>query len=95
MFGKYNGFVSKARVSACMYFLVYQLSVPVYSVDLELGGLQRIPSLHCISYPCEANMLLEANMLHHKANMLLCDHANVSFDIPGHNKHLCIVYNKG
>jgi hypothetical protein len=23
MFGKYNGFVSKARVSACMYFLVY------------------------------------------------------------------------
>ena len=24
MFGKYNGFVSKARVSACMYFLVYK-----------------------------------------------------------------------
>jgi hypothetical protein len=23
MFGNYNGFVSKARVSACMYFLVY------------------------------------------------------------------------
>ena len=23
MFGKYNGFVSKARASACMYFLVY------------------------------------------------------------------------
>jgi hypothetical protein len=23
MFGKYNGFVSKAKVSACMYFLVY------------------------------------------------------------------------
>ena len=23
MFGKYYGFVSKARVSACMYFLVY------------------------------------------------------------------------
>ena len=23
VFGKYNGFVSKARVSACMYFLVY------------------------------------------------------------------------
>jgi hypothetical protein len=22
MFGKYNGFVNKARVSACMYFLV-------------------------------------------------------------------------
>jgi hypothetical protein len=25
MFGKYNGFVSKARVSACMYFLVKYL----------------------------------------------------------------------
>ena len=25
MFGKYNGFVSKARVSACMYFLVCSL----------------------------------------------------------------------
>jgi hypothetical protein len=25
MFGKYNGFVSKARVSACMYFLVYNV----------------------------------------------------------------------
>jgi hypothetical protein len=25
MFGKYNGFVSKARVSACMYFLVKNL----------------------------------------------------------------------
>ena len=25
MFGKYNGFVSKARVSACIYFLVYKL----------------------------------------------------------------------
>jgi hypothetical protein len=24
MFGKCNGFVSKARVSACMYFLVYK-----------------------------------------------------------------------
>jgi hypothetical protein len=24
MFGKYNGFVSKARVSACMYFLVIE-----------------------------------------------------------------------
>jgi hypothetical protein len=26
MFGKYNGFVSKARVSACMYFLVIMIS---------------------------------------------------------------------
>jgi hypothetical protein len=25
MFGKYNGFVSKAWVSACMYFLVYSI----------------------------------------------------------------------
>ena len=28
MFGKYNGFVSRARVSACMYFLVYNLLIP-------------------------------------------------------------------
>ena len=28
MFGKYNGFVSKARVSACMYFLVILCIVP-------------------------------------------------------------------
>jgi hypothetical protein len=27
MFGKYNGFVSKARVSACMYFLVIKINV--------------------------------------------------------------------
>ena len=27
MFGKYNGFVSKARVSACMYFLVVLLTM--------------------------------------------------------------------
>jgi hypothetical protein len=26
MFGKYNGFVSKARVSACIYFLVYTVN---------------------------------------------------------------------
>ena len=25
-FGKYNGFVSKARVSACMYFLVHDVN---------------------------------------------------------------------
>ena len=27
MFGKYNGFVSKARVSACMYFLVLEINL--------------------------------------------------------------------
>ena len=27
MFGKYNGFVSKSRVSACMYFLVIMYSI--------------------------------------------------------------------
>jgi hypothetical protein len=32
MFGKYNGFVSKARVSACMYFLV----LPKYYLDLSI-----------------------------------------------------------
>jgi hypothetical protein len=29
MFGKYNGFVSKARVYACMYFLVLYYNVLV------------------------------------------------------------------
>jgi hypothetical protein len=28
LFGKYNDFVSKARVSACMYFLVYFIHTP-------------------------------------------------------------------
>jgi hypothetical protein len=27
MFGKYNGFVSKARIAACMYFLVLQYNL--------------------------------------------------------------------
>ena len=30
MFGKYNGFVSKERVSACMYFLVFILTAFKY-----------------------------------------------------------------
>jgi hypothetical protein len=38
MFGKYNGFVSKARVSACMYFLVLAL---IRLVILTCGKLQR------------------------------------------------------
>ena len=35
MFGKYNGFVSKARVSACMYFLVKYV---YWGVEGKLGG---------------------------------------------------------
>ena len=31
MFGKYNGFVSKARVSACMYFLVIKV-IPQFCI---------------------------------------------------------------
>jgi hypothetical protein len=34
MFGKYNGFVSKARVSACMYFLVL-----LYALGENLGQI--------------------------------------------------------
>jgi hypothetical protein len=30
MFGKYNGFISKARVSAGMYFLVIYRNTPRY-----------------------------------------------------------------
>jgi hypothetical protein len=32
-FGKYNGFVSKARVSACMYFLVHSYKFVANSED--------------------------------------------------------------
>jgi hypothetical protein len=35
MFGKYNGFVSKARVSACMYFLVIVTNVNIGIVLLQ------------------------------------------------------------
>jgi hypothetical protein len=34
MFGKYNGFVSKARVSACMYFLVYEFNTVLEVEDM-------------------------------------------------------------
>jgi hypothetical protein len=36
MFGKYNGFVSKARVSACMYFLVYIEVSQIYKSIFKL-----------------------------------------------------------
>jgi hypothetical protein len=45
MFGKYNGFVSKARVSACMYFLVGSHKVgshkhsSLHSRDMNLVSL--------------------------------------------------------
>jgi hypothetical protein len=32
MFGKYNGFVSQARVSACMYFLVISLLLTAHTL---------------------------------------------------------------
>jgi hypothetical protein len=35
MFGKYNGFVSKARVSACMYFLVIIIIVIIIIIIPE------------------------------------------------------------
>ena len=39
MFGKYNGFVSKARVSACMYFLVPSVIFHIkLSRPLTTGG---------------------------------------------------------
>jgi hypothetical protein len=63
MFGKYNGFVSKARVSACMYFLVSIRiieSAPAYSiysdknntekaVDWE-GSTTRVKTLRLMQY---------------------------------------------
>ena len=44
MFGKYNGFVSKARVSACMYFLVYIKKFIRYQLKIALGS--RVYSVH-------------------------------------------------
>ena len=41
MFGKYNGFVSKARVSACMYFLVGDC-ITEEAVVLEKSFIERI-----------------------------------------------------
>ena len=35
MFGKYNGFVSKARISACMYFLVFILTAFKYRDNIR------------------------------------------------------------
>ena len=49
MFGKYNGFVSKARVSACMYFLVngestaYISGSPAKSGPMTLTSENRFP----------------------------------------------------
>ena len=45
MFGKYNGFVSKARVSACMYFLVNHYSVYSTRVSEEKICLQPADGL--------------------------------------------------
>ena len=42
MFGKYNGFVSKARVSACMYFLVRTLNCPVSQVKVRKSCILSI-----------------------------------------------------
>jgi hypothetical protein len=49
MFGKYNGFVSKARVSACMYFLVSQYSIyapcQYFTHHLHSAECEAIPIL--------------------------------------------------
>ena len=47
MFGKYNGFVSKARVSACMYFLV----LPVYNRwEICLSTREQNTPRNCVEY---------------------------------------------
>jgi hypothetical protein len=45
MFGKYNGFVSKARVSACMYFLVYYISVLIRPLSILCANMNGPPHL--------------------------------------------------
>jgi hypothetical protein len=50
MFGKYNGFVSKARVSACMYFLVIESnsnSQSVYAAFVDERGKYKTPGIAC------------------------------------------------
>ena len=48
MFGKYNGFVSKARVSACMYFLVSSIPNPFDVPSFrEIGFLKRSSTYRC------------------------------------------------
>ena len=39
MFGKYNGFVSKARVSACMYFLVEEIMQVPWDIVCQFDDL--------------------------------------------------------
>jgi hypothetical protein len=47
MFGKYNGFVSKARVSACMYFLVLSRQEKNYKA-LPILVLSTIQTIQCV-----------------------------------------------
>jgi hypothetical protein len=51
MFGKYNGFVSKARVSACMYFLVWEFFVPARQDEVFIWeffiSLRQDPGICC------------------------------------------------
>jgi hypothetical protein len=51
MFGKYNGFVSKARVSACMYFLVKTLKHPYSPRHLGLTLRGALVSLRTAPTP--------------------------------------------
>ena len=46
MFGKYNGFVSKARVSACMYFLVSHYFYYAFYAMEDSGILNTNCPLH-------------------------------------------------
>jgi hypothetical protein len=47
MFGKYNGFVSKARVSACMYFLV--------TIDYTMECIELAEKIHRSGEPTVAH----------------------------------------
>jgi hypothetical protein len=44
-FGKYNGFVSKARVSACMYFLVLETKTLVELIYHYIRDQMRVFSV--------------------------------------------------
>jgi hypothetical protein len=73
MFGKYNGFVSKARVSACMYFLVYFVAINddrKYDIHHACRNLyspgHRVPQrviIKKLEYICKAHDFRAASLI--------------------------------
>ena len=52
MFGKYSGLVNKARVSACMYFLVIRNNVVLIGIVTPIDEPCLSVLLYCIKVYC-------------------------------------------